>query len=285
MATRFGTVSVPSAPQRVVALGWGDAETLYALGVQPVGTSDWLGFGGDGVGPWAKSLVRAKPQQLGTTTPNFEKIAALRPDLILNTRSDNSKATYDTLSKIAPTVSAPSGAIPYGISWMQQTMTIAKAVGQEAKGAQLVTRTQARIKALAAAHPTLAGKTYAVGALFGTDQWGAYVKGDIRADFLSSLGMQNAPAVKALKTTSFYANVSPENLQVFDADLTLMFPIGPNTAALKKNPTLNNLASAKAGHLLILDADSAQAFSDGSVLALEYVIDTVAPKIIQAAAG
>lgn len=51
LTTKFGKVTVDEAPKRVVALGWGDAETALALGVQPVGASDWLGFGGEGVGP------------------------------------------------------------------------------------------------------------------------------------------------------------------------------------------------------------------------------------------
>ncbi|MDN5635915.1 MAG: iron-siderophore ABC transporter substrate-binding protein, partial [Brevibacterium sp.] len=37
--TKFGSVEVPQDPQKVVALGWGDAETALALGVQPVGAS------------------------------------------------------------------------------------------------------------------------------------------------------------------------------------------------------------------------------------------------------
>ena len=52
--TAFGPVEIPEEPQQVVALGWSDAETALALGVQPVGASDWLGFGGEGVGPWAE---------------------------------------------------------------------------------------------------------------------------------------------------------------------------------------------------------------------------------------
>ncbi|HJX44322.1 MAG TPA: iron-siderophore ABC transporter substrate-binding protein, partial [Geodermatophilus sp.] len=51
--TAFGPVEVPEEPERVAALGWSDAETALALGVQPVGASDWLAFGGEGVGPWA----------------------------------------------------------------------------------------------------------------------------------------------------------------------------------------------------------------------------------------
>lgn len=38
--TAFGDVIVPHAPKRVVALGWSDAETALALGVQPVGTKE-----------------------------------------------------------------------------------------------------------------------------------------------------------------------------------------------------------------------------------------------------
>ena len=54
--TKFGEVEVPADTEHIVALGWGDAETALALGVQPVGASDWLAFGGEGVGPWAEGM-------------------------------------------------------------------------------------------------------------------------------------------------------------------------------------------------------------------------------------
>ena len=41
METKFGVVEVPEDAERIVALGWGDAETALALGVQPLGASDW----------------------------------------------------------------------------------------------------------------------------------------------------------------------------------------------------------------------------------------------------
>ena len=62
VATKFGDVTVENKPQRVVALGWGDAETALALGVQPVGASDWLDFGGEGVGPWMAGKYTNPPQ-------------------------------------------------------------------------------------------------------------------------------------------------------------------------------------------------------------------------------
>src|SRR3954469_2669005 len=118
--TAFGDVTVDEAPTRVVALGWGDAETALALGVQPVGASDWLGFGGEGVGPWAEGLYAKSPTILGTQELSFEAVAALQPDLILNTRSNLDAKTNETLAKIAPTIAAPKDVIPYGTTWRQQ---------------------------------------------------------------------------------------------------------------------------------------------------------------------
>src|SRR4028119_1584145 len=46
----FGPVEVPEEPERVAALGWSDAETALALGVQPVGASDWLALRGEAAG-------------------------------------------------------------------------------------------------------------------------------------------------------------------------------------------------------------------------------------------
>src|SRR5688500_6217114 len=85
VTTAFGDVEIADEPTRVVALGWGDAETALALGVQPVGASDWLAFGGEGVGPWSEGYDEA-PEIIETLEPSLEAIAALEPDLILDTK-------------------------------------------------------------------------------------------------------------------------------------------------------------------------------------------------------
>ena len=80
ITTGLGTTTIDSAPKRVVALGWGDAETALELGVQPVGASDWLAFGGDGVGPWlafrAITLPHLVPMMLLAVT--FRLLDAIR---------------------------------------------------------------------------------------------------------------------------------------------------------------------------------------------------------------
>ena len=113
ITTGLGTTTIESAPKRVVALGWGDAETALELGVQPVGASDWLAFGGDGVGPWLKGAYDKSPKIIQTLEPSYEDILKLNPDLILDVKSSGDKERYDKLSAIAPTLAIPKGGANY----------------------------------------------------------------------------------------------------------------------------------------------------------------------------
>src|SRR5699024_5482418 len=118
--TKFGSVDVPADPQRVVALGWGDAETALALGVQPVGASDWVEFGGTGVGPWAEDRYDEAPEMIARMEPNYDAVAARERGLILDTNSAGVQERYDRLSEIAPTVSVPDGGANYLTSMAQK---------------------------------------------------------------------------------------------------------------------------------------------------------------------
>jgi iron complex transport system substrate-binding protein len=205
--TAFGDVTIEEEPTRVVAQGWSDAETALALGVQPVGASDWLGFGGEGVGPWAAGMYDEAPEIIETLEPSLEAIAALQPDLILDTRSAATRERYDSLSRIAPTIGRPDGVDPYLTTWQQQL----DLVGQQFTEA-------------AAANPGFAGTEVAVAA-YTSEGFGAYVQGDARVDFMEQLGFENAPAVQELAGDSFFVPVSEEQLPLLDAPLTVAFPI------------------------------------------------------------
>jgi iron complex transport system substrate-binding protein len=271
--TTFGQVTVEKAPARVVALGWSDAEAALALGVRPVGASDWLAFGGEGVGPWAKGLYETAPTILGTRDLNFEAVAALRPDLILNTRSDLDAKTNETLTKIAPTIAAPKGVIPYGTTWRQQMDLVSKALGKPDQGRELVANVDKEFEDAA----TFTGKTAVVGAFFG-GKYGAYVPGDGRVDFMKELGFGTKAEVDALARGTFYVDISTERLGLLDADLTVLFPIGTDAGVLKADPILNGIPSARAGHLVVLDDKAlADAFSSGSTLGVSYAIKNAVP--------
>lgn len=280
--TTFGPVTVPAAPKRVVALGWGDAETALALGVQPVGASDWLGYGGKGVGPWAEDLYTEAPELVGTTSVNFEKIAALDPDVILNTNAAVNKQKYQTLSKIAPVISPLPDTMPYGTSWHEQVTMVAKALGKVGKGEQLITETEDAFAKAAEAHPEFEGRTVALGSYYG-DQFAAYVGGDSRVEFMKELGFVNKPAIDELASGNFHITVSPERLGLLSADLTVMFPIRAEAEQLRRNELLNQIPSAQAGHLVILDDHAlTSAFSSGSVLAIRYALAHAVPLFAKA---
>lgn len=275
----FGDVEVPANPQRVVALGWSDAETALALGVQPVGASDWLGVGGNGLGPWVDETYDTDPTIVGTFDVDMESVAALAPDLILWTRSTNDKAVYDDLSEIAPTVAAPPGTdVAYGTTWDGQTEIVAQALGKVDEGKKLVDDTQELVDDTIAANPEFAGKTVAVGTLY-SGQVGAYVRGDTRVDFLESLGMENTPAVQNLaQPGAFSIELSEENISALDADLTVMFPIGTGPEVITDNPSIQGLPSARDGRLVVLgDQNLSNAFSAASVAGTRYALENAVP--------
>ncbi|WP_235926366.1 ABC transporter substrate-binding protein [Actinokineospora pegani] len=281
--TMFGPVEVPATPTKVVALGWSDAETALALGVQPIAASDWLAFGGEGVGPWAAGRYTTAPRILPTLELDYAAISNLGPDLILNTRSDNSEEKFKELSKIAPTVSAPKDVVAYGTSWRQQTELVAQALGKVDEGDKLIAEVDAAFAA--AKDPAFEGKSVAVGAHY-SDKYSAYLRGDSRVDFMESLGFENKPEVQALANGSFSADLSREQIELLSADLTVLFPIGSDGTALREDAILNQIPSAKAGHLLILDdLNITNAFSSGSPLGTEYAIEKTVPMFKTALGG
>src|SRR5687768_5691907 len=226
--TAFGPVEVAEEPQRVVALGWSDAETALALGVQPVGASDWLGFGGEGVGPWAEDLYDEAPEIIETLEPSLEAVAALDPDLILDTRSDATEERYDSLSAIAPTIGQPEGVGPYQTTWQQQLELVGQALGRADEAAALQDDVEQQFDD-AAQHPEFEGTEVAVGA-YTSEGFGGYVRGDARVGFMEQLGFVNAPAIQDLAGEDFFVPISEEQLQLFDAPLTVVFPIFVETS-------------------------------------------------------
>jgi iron complex transport system substrate-binding protein len=275
--TAFGDVEVSDQPTRVVALGWGDAETALALGVQPVGASDWLAFGGEGVGPWAEGLYDEAPELIDTLEPSYEAIAALQPDLILDTKSPATQDRHDALSAIAPTISQPEGADPYLTSSADQLEMIGAALGKSDQAAALQTQVDQAFSDAAAAHPEFAGKSVVVGSRT-SEGYGAYVNGDTRVDFMTRLGFTNSPAVQDLAGDAFSVSISNEQLPLLDADLTVMFPIFIDASTITGDPLFQAVPSVQAGHTVVLDDETlTSAFSIGTTLATQYALDNAVP--------
>jgi iron complex transport system substrate-binding protein len=283
--TKFGPVTIEQAPTRVVALGWGDAETALALGVSPVGASDWLAFGGEGVGPWAAGRYTTAPQIIGTTEPSFEAVAALEPDLILDTKSSGDAKRHELLSAIAPTVGVPEGGENYLTSGADQLTMIATALGKAAEGEALQAAVDAKFTKAAAAHPEWKGKTVSA-ATKTSEGWGAYITGSERVTFLEQLGFAQNPQVAKLSpnATGFSVTISNEQVKLLDADLIVAFPIFIPTDSITKDKVFATVPAVKDGRAVVIDGDLAAAYSLGTTLALDYAVDQMVPRLEKALA-
>lgn len=95
---KFGSTTIKSEPQRIVTIGLTDQDAVLALGKVPVATTNWLGDYKGAIGPWAQDKLgsSAVPTVLKDTGtgPQIEKIAALKPDLIIALYSALTKAQY-----------------------------------------------------------------------------------------------------------------------------------------------------------------------------------------------
>ena len=281
VATKFGPVTIEKPPTRVVALGWGDAETALALGVQPVGASDWLDFGGEGVGPWAEGLYDNPPEIIGTREPSFEQILALEPDLILDTKSSGDQKRYDTLAEIAPTVALPAGADSYKTTLEQQVTMVSQALGVPEKGTELVEQLNGRFTEVAAQNPEFRGKTVTVAARSGTG-WGAYSPDTERVEFLVKLGFSPNPAIDPADAKGFSVPIADENLRLLDADMVVVFPIQRTAAEVEGDPLFKSVPAVAAGRYLVFDdLTISRAYSTNSVLSIQYALDSVVPLIAE----
>lgn len=283
--TKFGEVTVDEPPERVVALGWGDAETALALGLQPVGASDWLEFGGSGVGPWATDLYDEPPTLIGTLEPSYEDILALEPDLILDVKSSGDRERYERLSEIATTVGVPEGGDNYLTNQRQQVRMIATALGKPEQGKALLADVRQRFHEVTEAHPEFEDATVTVAA-YTSEGWGAYIEQTERVRFMKRLGFVPNPSVERLDPDGFTAPIPDEDLELLDADLMVVFPIGQSAATVRQQPLYDSIPAVRDGRSVLLDQQSiANAYSVNSVLSIPYALEHVTPLLADAMAS
>src|SRR5246500_4623676 len=102
----FGETTIQAPPKRVVSAGLTEQDDLLAVGVVPIAVTNWWGDQPFAVWPWAQPrLGPAQPVVLSLDNGlDFDKIAALKPDLIVATNAGVDQDGYKRLSSIAPTI-------------------------------------------------------------------------------------------------------------------------------------------------------------------------------------
>ncbi len=291
----FGSTKVTKAPQRVVSVGYTDDQAILALGIKPVGMVDQYpnppGTSPDinTQWPWVKDKWGdTRPEVVmnnGDTGPNYEKIAALRPDLIIAVYSEIDQAGYDKLSKIAPTVGRTKAEKePFSAPWQDNAVHIAKALGQEAKGAELVKGIQDKLDAAKKAHPEFANQT-AVALSWYKDAAAPFTSTDVRGRLVTGTGFTYQTEIDKIADGKFYTTLSPERMDLIDVDRIFVINDKADTEALKKFELFANLPAVKNGKVsYLLDSEGpavGAAMSQGTLLSLPYAIDELVKSVGQ----
>lgn len=284
------SASKDASNERIVSLGYGDADTLLALGITPVGLATWGSEGeGDpsGLGPWAKDkLGSANPAVLydvarGIDSKVLEKVAALKPTKIIAVNQAVDAAAQAELNKIAPTTVHDPRYQDWQVPWDSQVRSIAKAVGKEADGEKLIKESEKAVADLANKHKDASvGKKAAIGMPY-SGKLGLYASGDARGEFIEKLGFQIPEELNSKE--SYFMDLSPENWTKLDqTDYFFVCDYLGSSEALKKDPIFQGLNISKNGRVVYLDNDTSNAMSMLNPLTISYVtknFDTAFSKV------
>jgi iron complex transport system substrate-binding protein len=282
---KFGTTEVEAAPERVVIVGWTEQDIALALGVPPVATREFLGGYDWRKRPWARGMPGASDVELvGQEQINVERVAAMRPDVLIGVNSGMTERDYDKLSKIAPTVPQSDEFIDYGVPWQEQTRVTGEALGLEDKADQVVAKVEEKFAQAREENPEFEGKTAALAYASGDGGFGAYATGDYRVKFFEDLGFKTPKSIDKLAGDSFYVDFSAERLRLIDQDVVVMFAKREDVI---ENPIYRRLKAVREDRVIYLDLEDqlAGALGYSSPLSLPFAIDEAVPRLAAAIDG
>lgn len=288
---KFGITEIAEEPERVVTVGLSDQDPLLALGIKPVAVTEWytdypVAF------PWAEDeLGDAQPEVLGSEL-NFEKITALRPDLIIGLYSGLTEEQYTTLSQIAPTVAQSGEYVDYGMPWQEMTRVVGRSVGREQRADELIADVEARFAQARREHPEFTGAAAVLAQRSSTaGQFAAVAPETPRWGFLAALGFEVPEEISELfaAAPAESVSISGEQLGLFDHDALVWFASGEDSdlrATLGENPIYQQLEVAREGRDLFLeDQVVSAALSWSTVLSLPFAVDALVPQLAAVADG
>jgi iron complex transport system substrate-binding protein len=284
-----GVTEIASAPQRVVTVGFSDQDPVLAMGVRPVGVTDWYGDHPYATWPWAQDeLGAAQPAVLnrgaftGTPDYRYEEIAALSPDLIIGLYTSMDDTQYQTLSRIAPTVAPPAGYPEWGAPWDEYTRLAGRALGVPERAEQLIAGVDAQLEVAREANPLFEGRTAVVAERFEGGQSFVRSPNDPRSQLVAALGFTIPPEIGELAGDMDGATISDEEMALLDRDV-LLWNIGftPEIRQdIESAPLYSQLEVVQAGRSVFVDDPLiSAAWTWGTVLSLPSVIDALVAQL------
>lgn len=212
----MGKTEIPSKPKRVVALDTSFVDATLVLQTPVVGYTDYRTINGklpDYLGD-DKTTYGSEAQSVGTLAePNLEKIAALKPDLIISAKVRHEKL-YAQLSKIAPTVMTETT----GPTWKDNIRLEAKALGAEDRAEEQITAYETAAKTVGKAINEKANNPTISVVRFVDGPTRLYQNASFSGIVLKDAGLKRP---KSQDVNGFAAEISAERIK--DADAAAIF--------------------------------------------------------------
>jgi iron complex transport system substrate-binding protein len=277
---RFGETELQAPPQRVVSAGLTDQDALLAVGVVPIAVTNWWGDQPFAVWPWAlQKLGSAQPAVLSLDNGlDFEKIAALAPDLIVATSAGVDQDSYSRLSAIAPTI-PQTGDQPFFEPWKDQATAIGQAVFQADQMASLIDVVDDKFTEVADTRPQFKDKrALLVAGSLASDRFVATLPGP-RTEFLTQMGFVVPDGLEQFGVDPNRAVIPRDKaVNALDAEVVIWKTESDDEQArLTADPTFAQLKSTIGNRNVFTGKDLAGAIDFSSPLSLPVVADQLPP--------
>ncbi|OIK00874.1 iron-siderophore ABC transporter substrate-binding protein [Streptomyces sp. MUSC 14] len=248
LKTVMGDVKIPSKPKRVVVLDTGELDDVTLLGIDPVGAVAPHFKTEGGFPTYLKGELSGTADVGPLLEPNLEKIASLKPDLILSSKVRHEKI-YDKLSAIAPTVfTATTGGV-----WKENLKVHARALGLEKEAATKLKEYETRAKALGEAIRKKDGGTMPTASVvrFIAGPTRLYQTNSYSGVVLADIGLKRPASQISDDPDVTMRDVSPEEIDRADADLifvtTADTPDKTQEKQVTSNPVWKDLSAVRNG--------------------------------------
>ena len=241
-----GQTCVPRQPLRIVTLDTGELDVVLALGLRPVGAAQ---TNADGFPNYLRASLGGVPGVGLVSQPSLERIAALKPDLILANGTRHARL-YAQLSAIAPTVvNADTGA-----DWKADLKFYARVLGRESRATTLLTEHLAEVKRLHQKLGAARSRTTFSVVQFHPSITRVMLRGSFIGSVLNDLNLQR-PAPQ--RGPGVFLPISAEQLPLADATYLFYAPMGTanQAAAFKASPLWAKLGAVQAGRVREVDPD------------------------------
>ncbi|WP_306367836.1 ABC transporter substrate-binding protein [Nocardiopsis sp. CC223A] len=281
VTTSQGEVTIESAPERVVALGFSSTDELISLGVDPVKVAvdpdtlpeyaPWL------IDPLTEAAADGDPASVADPSllaadgsPDLEAIATAAPDLIIaEVYQVPDRAAFERLNAIAPTITPDTDA--FNPDWDERLLATAAALDRTEQAQELITELEAEFTDIGAEVPGIEDRTY---------QWvraddNGYTFGN--GSLFELFGMRPADNQDNTQTG---AALSLENTAELDADLLAVWAqTGERQAELEADPLFRELPSVRNGTVYFAGLDFANAINSPAPISLRWLRDELAPVV------